>query len=601
MRIKCVIIMAALLLLCPAVLRAQWSGSIDVSGGIGGMNSESPYETEPMIHWIGQGIFKLNYKGEKFTTGTVLDAKWEPKQTDNTRFSYKDQKVGVNYKSSSTKPLTISLKQDFAWRPTPLRNYSASLQYQYKNDRAENNTVNYAGADSTEKYSYYYEIPEMDEHKVQAGVKTFRDFGSGKHILQSAFTFKAVTNQKSNTWVVFKSDKASKQSTKITTADNQFIGYAWMYRITPSNTDLSLDGDIRLENSLADNELKLKVTPGTRFQYKQLLDQNSGATFIPEGTEGDGHWQDSTRLRERFDYLSIQSEQYVQAGFNWRKVEAHADYALQVYGRRLNDDEHTQPFRIKGVYPVGKSNVKWNINAEHSLNLVHQMSVKHPDYLKVCWYDRTAGYLDQLYRGNEQLLSPQTTQYTLEYAFKKKRFSSKTSISYKSVINEIDQTWSNEEIDGRIYKIFRWLNSSDSHTAGIVQNLGWEGKVISSHAEFTYNQSLRTAINGNKQKKSFDWKLKADITARLGNGWSLGMDAKYQSKTATFFTIFKQYCELNALVQKDFNKFTVYLKGKDLLDDPRQTSFESEELNEFWVEEVRNNRRLIVLGLRWKF
>ena len=55
--------------------------------------------------------------------------------------------------------------------------------------------------------------------------------------------------------------------------------------------------------------------------------------------------------------------------------------------------------------------------------------MSHPDYLKICWYDRTAGYLDQLYRGNEQLFSPTTYLYGLEYEFKYKRFLSQTNVS----------------------------------------------------------------------------------------------------------------------------------------------------------------------------
>ena len=136
---------------------------------------------------------------------------------------------------------------------------------------------------------------------------------------------------------------------------------------------------------------------------------------------------------------------------------------------------------------------------------------------------------------------------------------------------------------------------------GINQKLGWRGKVIVANVGVTYNQSRRTAKEGDKVKNSFDWKLNGDITAFLGKGWSVGADAKYQSKVATFFTLFKEYCELNARVQKDFKKFTLYLQAKDLLDQPRETSFESEEQQEFWVEQVRSNRRFFVLGVKWKF
>lgn len=97
------------------------------------------------------------------------------------------------------------------------------------------------------------------------------------------------------------------------------------------------------------------------------------------------------------------------------------------------------------------------------------------------------------------------------------------------------------------------------------------------------------------------WSGSVDLSAGPGKGWSIGADARYQSKVATFFTIFKQYCELNVRIQKDFKKFTLYLQGKDLLDQTRETSFESEELQEFWIEQVRGNRRIYVLGAKWKF
>ena len=146
-----------------------------------------------------------------------------------------------------------------------------------------------------------------------------------------------------------------------------------------------------------------------------------------------------------------------------------------------------------------------------------------------------------------------------------------------------------------------WLNSADSHALGLKQTLGWDGKIISAHAGITYNQTWRIAKTDGAIKKSFDWRLTGDISARLGKGWSIGVDTRYRSKVATFFTIFKEYCELNAHVQKDFKRFTLFFDAKDLLDQPRETSFESDELKEYWIEEVRSNRRLFILGARWKF
>ncbi len=589
------------LLLCCVPLRAQWTGSVDLSAGLGGMEGSLINEDEPMFHGLTQGKFQLNYKKDKFSWSTTVDGKWEPKTTDNSRLAYKNEKLNVTYKAARTQPLSASIKSDFLWTPDTRRNYSAWILYQYENDRAQNHSLTFDGSvEEMENMSYYYEVPVMNEHKVETGLKTFRSFSSGRSILRSSLKLQAIGNQKVNTWFVFKTGDPSGSGSAVGIDD--ITGYAWKYRITPQSYDFNLDGDIHLQRTIRDDEIQLKFTPGARLAIRHALDENSGATRINISMEEvEEIWRDSTRLRENFNYLSLWGEPYLTADFHWKNLEAHADYAAQVYARRLNNDTHQQPLNVKGVYPVGKGHVKWTISPMHSLILSNEMSVKHPDYLKVCWYDRTAGYLDQLYRGNEALRSPQTHQYMLTYELKYKRFISKTGVNYKHVEDEIDQTWTNEEIEGRQYKVFKWLNSANSHTVGFSENLGWRGKVITANLGVTYNQSRRIANSNGAVKNSFDWKLNGDITANLGKGWSMGLNAKYQSKVATFFTIFKQYCELKARVQKDFKHFTLYLEGRDLLDQPMETSFESEELKEFWVEEVRGNRRITVIGVKWKF
>lgn len=594
-------ILCLVLLLCCLPLRAQWSGSVDLSAGLGGMEGSLITDGKPMFHGLTQGKFQLNYKKEKFSWITTVDGKWEPKTTDNSRMAYKNEKLNITYKAARTQPLSTSIKSDFIWTPDSRRNYNTWILYQYKNDRAQNHSMTFdSSLEEMENMSYYYEIPKMNEHKLETGLKTFRSFDSGRSILRSSLKLQAVGSDRINTWIVFKTGDPAGSGTAVDIDD--ISGYGWKYRITPQSYDFDIDGDIHWQRTLRDDEINLKISPGARLAVRHSLDENSGATRINVSLkEEEEIWRDSTRLRESFNYLSLWAEPYFTADFHWKSLEAHADYAAQVYGRRLNDETHKQPLNIKGVYPVGKAHVKWTISPVHSLTLSNQMSVSHPDYLKICWYDRSAGYLDQLYRGNEGLRSPQTRQYTLNYELKYKRFISKTGVGYKRVVDEIDQTWTNEEIDGRQYKVFKWLNSASSHSLGLSENLGWRGKIITANLGITYNQSHRIANSNGAIKNSFDWKLTGDISAKLGKGWSAGMNAKYQSKVATFFTIFKQYCELNARVQKDFKRFSLYLEGRDLLDTPRESSFESEETQEFWIEEVRSNRRFFIIGAKWKF
>lgn len=79
----------------------------------------------------------------------------------------------------------------------------------------------------------------------------------------------------------------------------------------------------------------------------------------------------------------------------------------------------------------------------------------------------------------------------------------------------------------------------------------------------------------------------------------LRVNANYRSDRATFFTVFKSYCTLNARIQKRFGKVNVFIQGRDLLDNTLEREYTSSDSNETWVESIRNNRRLLMLGMNY--
>lgn len=602
-------VLLSALFVCFAPARAQWYGSLDVYGGFGALpgNGITMEENKYMVHALAGGEVIFGKRTDSFTWKTTINGKFEPKTTDNARFQASNvskdkstaEKMGLVYKTSVQKPVKALVRSDLLWTPDINRNYSVWMLYQYENDYAENVSLNIDGSVDIMNLAAVLENPSKHDHKLEAGVKTFRSFNSGLNILESSLSLKYLNSQRYNIWASLKNKDAEGTGAHID-VDGTDV-YGWANRITPNSNDFDTKGDIHLKLNIPSDVMTFSVTPGIRGELQHSLDKNSGATYYYDPDTKKEEWKDSVRLRENFNFLALKAESYLVADLQWWNIEAHADIATQIYGRRLNNEEQRQPFRIKGIYPVGKANVKWNIAPHHSLNLKNEMSVKHPDYLKVCWYDRTAGYLDQLYRGNEQLRSPHTMITGLEYQFNYNRFVSKTEVSYKQIQDEIDQTWTIMNIEGRQYKVFEWINSADSRTLGLKQNLGWHGKVIDANAEISYNKTRRIAKDKGTFKDNFDWCLKGDVTAFLGKGWSIGSKVKYQSKVATFYTIFKEYCELSAKINKDFKNFSIYLEGKDLLDTPVVTEFYSEDKNEYWIEEIRKNRRMVILGLKWSF
>ena len=124
-------------------LLAQWSGSADVSAGLGGMTGDKQTRIGYLGHALTQGSVNLRYKTDKFSWSTTVNGRWEPKSTDNTRLNMiPDQRDKVDlelvYKTVKTRPLQLGLRSEFDWKPSAERNYSAWISYQYKNDRARN-------------------------------------------------------------------------------------------------------------------------------------------------------------------------------------------------------------------------------------------------------------------------------------------------------------------------------------------------------------------------------------------------------------------------------------------------------------------------------
>lgn len=571
-------------------LRAQWSGSVDLMGGFGGLQGNIANNYDPMYHGLLQGEFQLHYKTDFFSWNTSINGKWEPNTTDKVRFDFNDNKISALYKYNTTNPLTSNLKSDFLWTPSKDRRYSAWILYQYANNRDNLHTLKGKGdLESWDQYTYYNDVHAMDEHKVGTGFKTYRSFNEGHNILQSSLAAQMIHNNTRDTWTTSKS------------GDLEHIDSSWSYLSTYGRNTFNIDGDIFLKNTLIDKTAKLYLTPGVRLAATNVLEDDRSTTRFILGDET-ATLQDSISLQDRFNFWGVSAVPFLAADFSWKSIEIHADYGADIYARRINDDTCHKPMSLNDVAPVGRAKVKWTISPKHSLSLTNQLSVNHPDYDKLCWYDRTVDYIDQIYKGNDQLLSPHTRRYALEYEFKQSRFFAQSSIAYTCVDNAIDKTWAYEDIDEYRFKVFHWVNASDNRSVGFTQKLGWRGKIIEANAVVAFNLSKLTPKNVESPvKKNFDWRFNADIAAHLGKGWSVAADAFYKSKTITYYSSQKSRFVLNVRAQKDFKQFSLFLEGRDLLDQTITTNYESEDQKDYWIEENRANRRAVVLGFQWRF
>ena len=595
-----------LTLLAAPALRAQWSGSVNATGGFGAMKSlrgelfEEEGVQKVIFHELGQATLRLNYNNPRLQWTQLLEGKIEHKSTDNYHIAFKaddkDEVYGFDMnaivKMGEEIPVNAQYRSDITWRPAPGQRFSFWARYNL-NYKASSNFTYRAGWKSM-KESLSQEAPFTWEHTAAAGMRTSHELnGLARRVLSSEFSFDMVDKQ---------------QQTIYTTLGIQpgdtYEEDAWLtcYKLTPHSRVSTFKGIVHYRDSLLNNRTtRLMVNPGLRFIAIRSLHDNSGYILDPEASVEKPVWRDSTQIREWFHFASLDFQPYLAADLNWKKIRIHVDYALSIYGRKLTDSTHNQNFKWQRPLPVGNGRIEWKIHPRHKLSLSNKLSLKHPTYLQVCWFDRSGGYIEQLYRGSESLRSTSTQEYKLSYDFNYKRFVATTSLAYSWRFDEIEQTWFKEEIDHRDYKIFTWMNGADSRIQNVSQKLGWRGKMITANLGVECNYTLRTWRDMDKIKESTDWRLTADIAARLKKGWTLSADIKYQSAVATFFALFNQYCVMNIRAQKEFKHFIVSLEARDLLDTPVEAQYISEDQTEAWIEKTLHNRRLILLGFSWKF
>ena len=597
-----------LTLLSAPVLRAQWSGSVNATGGFGAVTSlrGQIFEDEDQVpkvifHELGQTTLKLNYNNPRLQWTQLLEGKIENKSTDNLHLAFKTDEMGSDesfdmnaiIKMGDEIPVNVQYRSDITWRPAQGQRFV--FWARYKLDYKSSSNLTYRANWKSLKESMSQEAPFTWEHSASAGMRTSHELnGLSRRVLSTELSFDMNDKQQQTIYTTI----------GVQPGDNPEEDEAWLtcYKLTPHSRSSTFKAIVHYRDSLLNGRsTRLMVNPGLRFTAIKSLHDNSGYTLDPDASIENPVWRDSTAIREWFHFASLDFQPYVVADLTVKKVRIHVDYALTFYGRRLTDSTHHQSFKWQSPHPLGNGSIEWKINPQHKISLSNSLSIKHPTYLQICWFDRSGGYIEQLYRGSESLRSTRTDQGKLTYDFNYKRFVASTSVAYSWRFDEIEQTWFKEEIDHRDYKVFTWMNGADSRIQNISQKLGWRGKTITANLGVECNYTIRTWREIDKIKESTDWRLTADIAAHLPKGWTLSADIKYQSAVATFFALFKQYCVLNTRVQKEFKHFILSLEARDLLDMPVEAQYISEDQTEAWLEQTLHNRRLFLLGFSWKF
>ena len=567
----------------PKTPAGHWSGTLNLVGGYGQVifrdTDGEPVDT--LQHYLGEATFRLSYQSPKFSFSTEAKGKGLHKDTETDRVVTDGASQG-DFKARMTQLSQPSggLRTDFQWRPSERNQYTFFAGYQYENDDSFATSLKGSIHEDIESSSLSITSEQRvhRKHTVQAGWRSSHGFRDGRRSLHLTLDGTTRLHDRSSLWMDLSLDGMR------------------TYVLMPSSDNQEATTALFLRDTRPFGIRDLVLESGARLRSSYTEDKNRGLVQYDEG-----EWRDSTRLNERFDYLALWAEPFFKADYRKERFRLQAEGALQWYGMQLTDERHFRDLTWEKPVSVGSLRGEWTPAPPHKLALSTSFQVKQPTYLQRCWYDRQDADAQQLFRGNPELQPVRVQALDFAYTFRLGRFStiSQSNITYRK--HEVEQSYDEEIIDGRKYKVFTWLNTAYGETFTQSLSVAWNGKVLTGLLKSSYRQTLQLSGKDDRESRSHHWELSGEASCMPGNGWTLAAKGFYCGDVQTLYSLLKGYCTLNARIEKAFRPITVFVEGRDLLDQPVKMSYYSTDGTESWTEESNLNRRLFLLGVNWRF
>lgn len=546
-------------------------------------------EAEGFSNNIGNAELKLNYKKGRIEIKTGLKGESSRSRTL--------QEGGVlDFTGYEKDPESITFNMDYSLREKSKQTYSGfvetvfvpgkydllSIKYNQEIaiDDPMNHIMSYKSADDKFFYSGEWGTYRKATYKVNGLWK--HNFGGTGRSLEVKADWLFADDDRSTDWnkddIVFDDD------------DNIHTKIRY-YRITPDYIDHNLNLKATYHHPGFADVQGLDVDFIIDSRLWNDRDNYSAANYRSSG------WVDSLSFRESFNYLSLTVDPSVKAQYTSGAFVISAKLTPQYFTDRLNSGKKTEHFDLGQVAPLFDIDASWNPDGRNTVKAKVERTIKRPDYLQLCWFQRPDIYSNQIQEGNPNLQPQTSIKASLSYKRAMGRLTAAVEMSHTYMQKEIAKTYRNEG-DWRIYY---WINSGESNTTKIKATGDWKDKRLSAHAEITTNYYSAIKANGD-HKDSWDYNIKADASYLFPKSFKLSAKARYESKEVRAYSNTSEYIGCDISISKMFrNKFEIILEGRDLFDHNFITEIESEDGLQARFESQTMNRRLFLLSLKYSF
>jgi len=565
--------------------KGKWSGSLELSAG---SNFEKDNISDKFSNTMGNLSFKLGYQRPKFFINLSGDAFADYNITNKTGFNFNfnegHEKLTADTTIPENKSRKGSLKIDGGFILSKNDKLTFDLSQALLYSELENTTISidFIQAEKALQYTDENGNRYLDTYNTKLNWQHL--FIKPGRKLDVGLSFRYDEDERSTIW---------ERGRGILDEDMEPVEQEIekVYRITPYYIDNYINFGAKYTDPNFSSVENLNMDFSVDVQIKKDIDKYRAANLIKE------EWIDSVRYRETFDYLSVKVDPTVNASYKTKNFNFKCRFTPEVYSDRLNDDNHISRLEKASVSPLGNLSMEWTENKHHLVKASCERGISRPDYLQMCWFQRPGAYSNELMEGNVDLLPCSSIGYGLLYKYSLKNFSISGEVRNTMRDKMIEKTYHNEEIDGRMYRVYTWINSGHSNTTSASIDAKFNGKKLKAELVGTMNWFFGVN-NLNVERRSNDYTIRGNISYDFKKGFYAKVTGRYNSAIIRNYSKTTEYIGCDARIGKKFKKVEIYLDGRDLFENTIETETYSEDMYEGRLEALNLNRRCILLGVK---
>ena len=571
----------------PAPDKGKWSGRASLTVGYGwSMPDEDDGLVDTLKRFRQTAEVVVRYQRNTFSISTRLSQLQDRNHTDGTKivFSGKDEleeltRLDMITRHSKPDQKRYEARTDARWTPSDRSSISGYIGYVDGHNTGENTVGQFKVV--ADQLAFSLETVDVRQRTALSGLRG-NLLVPGHKVLLGGFDWSREWNWRHSQWDGI---------------DTNLADLYRAYRLTPFFIRDRSTAFLTYRDSTMFGVPRLRFEAGNRLTVNRDNERYGG-----ENLGRDGNWKDSLRIKEHFDFIAAQLEPYARVDWSRENLSVYVETGLQLYGTRLDNDTLHQALTVRPPVVVGTLGGRWHPGTQHTITWSGSWNVQRPTYQNICWYQRQGRYDNQLYQGNPDLDPTRTLNAQIGYGFVYKQFYADFTSTYSRRDDEVVQTFWHETVDDRKYTIFCWVNAARTRTFVERLGIGWRGTMLTTNISFLYHDLYQRKDIGDADKENRYWEIAGELQLRLPRQWTLSVNGNYHTTIETLYQIVDPYFRLDARVEKAFGKsWMVFLEGRDLLDRPIGNGILSDIEKQNWFEAVRNNRRLVQMGVAYQF